>query len=165
MMLNRITNSAENTTMLKLVRTNSDNPDFIHLVKLLDADLTIRDGDETSFYSQFNKITTIRYVVVAYERGKPLGCGAIKEYDQKTMEVKRMYVSPAGRQKGVATRILLELEQWARDLSCEKCILETGKRQPEAIGLYEKSGYALMSSNYGQYAGVENSLCFEKKLR
>jgi GNAT superfamily N-acetyltransferase len=151
--------------MLKLVRTNSDNPDFIHLVKLLDADLAIRDGDETAFYSQFNKITSIRYVVVAYEQGKPLGCGALKEYDQKTMEVKRMYVSSDGRQKGVATKILSELEQWARDLSCEKCILETGKRQPEAIGLYEKSGYALMSSNYGQYAEVENSLCFEKKLR
>ena len=151
-------------SMLKLVRTNSDNPDFIQLVKSLDADLAIRDGEETAFYSQFNKINSIRYVVVAYERGKPMGCGAIKEFDKKTMEVKRMYVSPDGRKKGIASRILSELEEWARDLSCEKCILETGKRQPEAIGLYRKSGYTLMSSNYGQYAGVENSLCFEKKL-
>jgi GNAT superfamily N-acetyltransferase len=150
--------------MLKLVRTNSDDLDFIQLVKLLDADLAIRDGEETAFYSQFNKINSIRYVVVAYEHGKPLGCGAIKEFDKKTMEVKRMYVSPDGRKKGIATKILAELEQWARDLSCEKCILETGKRQPEAIALYVKNGYALMSSNYGQYAGVANSLCFEKKI-
>jgi GNAT superfamily N-acetyltransferase len=151
-------------TMLRLVRTDSDNPDFIHLVALLDADLAIRDGEDTAFYSQFNKINSIRYVVVAYDHGKPLGCGAIKEYDKTTMEVKRMYVSPDGRKKGVASKILSELEQWARELSCEKCILETGKRQPEAIRLYEKCGYTLMSSNYGQYAGVENSLCFEKRI-
>jgi GNAT superfamily N-acetyltransferase len=106
----------------------------------------------------------IKHVVVAYEDGKPIGCGAIKEYAANTMEVKRMYVAPEGREKGIATMILTELENWARELSFIKCILETGKKQPEAIGLYRKNGYIVIP-NYGQYAGVENSVCFEKVLK
>jgi putative acetyltransferase len=150
--------------MIKLKRTNSENRDFIELVKLLDAALAIVDGKDHAFYSQFNKIDNIRYVIVAYIDDKAVGCGAIKEYGQDTMEVKRMYVSPENRKKGIASQILKELEDWTFELSCKKCILETGKRQNEAIGLYKKSGYRLIP-NYGQYAEVENSLCFEKKLR
>jgi len=149
--------------MIKLLRTNSDNPDFIELVKQLDAELAIRDGQDHSFYSQFNKIDKIRHVVLATENGKPLGCGAIKEYAPTTMEVKRMFVSPEGRNKGIGTMILSELENWAGELSYGKCILETGKKQPEAIRLYEKNGYTLIP-NYGQYAGIANSVCFEKKI-
>jgi GNAT superfamily N-acetyltransferase len=150
--------------MIKTIRTNSDNFDFIELVKLLDADLAIRDGEDNVFYSQFNKIDNIRYVVLAYENEKPVGCGAIKEHASKTMEVKRMFVSSGNRNKGIASKILSELENWACELSYTKCILETGKRQPEAIGLYKKNGYKLIP-NYGQYAGVENSVCLEKELK
>ena len=147
-----------------IIRTNSDNYDFIELVKLLDADLAIRDGNDHSFYAQFNKITNLKFVVVAYENKKPLGCGAIKEYDTDTMEIKQMYVSPNHRGKGIATTILSALEQWASELSYAKCILETGKKQPEAIALYKKNGYAMIP-NYGQYAAIENSVCFKKELK
>jgi GNAT superfamily N-acetyltransferase len=150
--------------MIKIRRTDSDNQDFIELVKFLDADLAERDGDDHSFYAKFNKIEKIKYVVVAYENDKPVGCGAIKEYSPNTMEIKRMYTSPEGRGKGIATKVLTELEVWAAELFCEKCVLETGKRQPEAIGLYKKNGYTLIP-NYGQYAEIENSLCFEKEIR
>lgn len=150
--------------MIRLIRTHSDNPDFIQLVKLLDADLAKTDGEEHSFYAQFNKIDKIKYVVLAYENEKPTGCGAIKEFGADTMEVKRMYVSPEGRRKSIATKILIELETWGRELSFSRCILETGKRQPEAIGLYKKSGYKTIP-NYGQYTGITNSLCFEKELK
>ena len=150
--------------MIKIIRTNSDNQDFINLVKRLDADLAERDGKDHSFYAQFNKIDKIKYVVVAYENSKPIGCGAIKEYAPNTMEIKRMYTSPESRGKGIATKVLTELEIWATELSYEKCVLETGKKQPEAIGLYKKNGYKLIP-NYGQYAEIENSLCFEKDLK
>ena len=149
--------------MVNLTRTGADNPDFIFLVNQLDADLAIRDGEEHSFYAQFNKIDKIRYVVVAYEGDQPVGCGAVKEFSADAMELKRMYVSPHMRNAGVATRILAELELWTKELSYKRCILETGKKQPEAIALYKKNGYNLVS-NYGQYAGIENSLCFEKIL-
>jgi putative acetyltransferase len=150
--------------MITIKRTDSDNKYFIELVKFLDADLARRDGKEHSFYAQFNKIDKIKYAVVAYENDIPIGCGAIKEYAPKIVEIKRMYTSPGSRGKGIATRILIELEKWATELSYEKCILETGKRQSEAIALYKKNGYQLIP-NYGQYAGIENSLCFEKDMK
>jgi GNAT superfamily N-acetyltransferase len=150
--------------MITIKRTNSEDPDFQSLVRLLDAELAIADGEDHAFYSQFNKIDKIRFVVMAYENGMPTGCGAIKEFGMSTMEVKRMFVSPDKRNKGFATMILMELEKWARELSCTKCILETGKRQPDAIGLYRKNGYKPIP-NYGQYADVENSVCFEKVLK
>lgn len=123
-----------------------------------------RDGEEHSFYAQFNRIDSIKYAIVAYENDGPVGCGAIKEYSPDTMEVKRMYTSPEHRGKGIASSVLGELERWAAELSYEKCILETGKKQPEAIALYKKSGYQV-TPNYGQYVGVEDSVCFEKKLK
>ena len=150
--------------MINILRTSSENHDFIELVRLLDADLAIRDGDKHTFYDQFNKIDNIRYVVVAYDNNIPAGCGAIKEYKPDSMEVKRMYVLPEHRKKGIASKILDELEIWASELFYSKCILETGKGQPEAIELYKKKGYKLIP-NYGQYSGVENSLCFEKRLK
>ena len=148
----------------ELVRTDSANPDFIDLVRRLDAELAIRDGDDHAFYAQFNKIDRIRYAVVAYAQGRPVGCGAIKEYEPAVMEIKRVYVSPENRGKGIAARILAELEAWTAELSGKKCILETGQGQPEAIELYRRNGYTVIP-NYGQYAGVENSVCFEKALK
>ena len=149
--------------MIKLIRTNSINKEFISLVALLDADLAIRDGEDHSFYNQFNKIDQIKYVVMAYKNHKPLGCGAIKEFDANSMEIKRMYVFPESRGKGIASKVLSELEYWATELGYKKCILETEKKQPEVIALYRKREYQVIP-NYGQYAGIENSLCFEKLL-
>ena len=149
--------------MTDIVRTNSNNKDFVGLVEALDADLAIRDGKDHAFYARYNKIDMIRYVVLAFEDGEPMGCGAIKEYDPGTMEVKRMYVPPRSRKRGIATKVLAELEKWARELGYARCILETGKKQPEAIALYGRSGYTVIP-NYGQYAGVDNSVCFEKAI-
>ncbi|MDQ6479368.1 GNAT family N-acetyltransferase [Dyadobacter sp. LHD-138] len=149
--------------MIQLTRTDSDNQDFIFLVRHLDADLAKRDGEDHSFYAQFNKIDKIKHAVVAYDNDRPVSCGAIKEFSGDTMEIKRMYTTPDGRGKGIATKVLTELEKWAGKLSYQKCVLETGKRQPEAIKLYTKNGYSI-TPNYGQYVGIDNSVCFEKLL-
>jgi putative acetyltransferase len=149
--------------MYKLIRTDSNNLDFRKLVKLLDAELAITDGDEHAFYNQFNRIDGIKYVVLAYIGEIPVGCGAIKEFDSKTMEVKRMYVVKPKRGKGIASGILQSLEVWVKEMSFSRCVLETGVRQPDAIALYKKNGYSL-TENYGQYIGVLNSYCFEKSL-
>jgi putative acetyltransferase len=149
--------------MIYCLRTNSNNLDFQRLVAALDADLRNRDGEEHGFYAQFNKIDKIKEVVVAYDDERPVGCGAIKAYAPDSMEVKRMFVTPTSRGKGVASIILKELEAWAVELNASKCILETGKRQPEAIRLYTKNAYCIIP-NFGQYENVENSVCFEKIL-
>lgn len=150
--------------MIKCIRTNSENEDFRKLVEELDAELRIRDGEDHSFYTQFNKIVAIKHVVVAYDEDTPVGCGAIKTFSPDTMEVKRMYVPSARRGQGIASAILKELEQWTVELSCTKCILETGIRQPDAIALYKKNDYKIIP-NYGQYENVKNSVCFEKMLK
>lgn len=148
---------------VSIIRTDSSNKDFAELVNQLDADLAVRDGDEHAFYHQFNKIDMIKHVIVLYEDGKAVSCGAIKESMPGSMEVKRMYTLPSHRGKGLAGKVLAALEKWAAGMGYPKCILETGKKQPEAIALYLKSGYQIIP-NYGQYIGVENSVCFEKKL-
>ena len=147
--------------MLKITRTDSDNPNFTELVKHLDADLAGRDGDEHAFYAQFNKTNKLKHVVVLYEDNNPAACGAIKGYS--AVEVKRMYTRPEHRGKGLASMVLTELEKWAAEMFYKKCVLETGKRQPEAIALYTKNGY-ISIPNYGQYEGIENSRCFMKEL-
>jgi len=149
--------------MYNLKRTDSNDPDFQKLVKELDMDLAIRDGEDHAFFAQFNKIDAIKHVVLAYDKAIPVGCGAIKEYSTGIMEVKRMYVPVTERGKGIASLILKELEAWAGALGYDTCILETGQKQPEAIALYKKNHYSIIK-NYGQYDGVESSVCFEKHL-
>ena len=149
--------------MLNFLRTNSTHQDFITLVRQLDVELATIDGDEHDFYEQSNKIDKINHVIIAYENELPIACGAIKQFSENTMEVKRMYILAPYRGKGTASGVLIQLEKWAAEMNYSHCILETGIRQPDAIRLYEKNGY-LPIPNYGQYAGVENSRCFEKKL-
>jgi GNAT superfamily N-acetyltransferase len=129
----------------------------------LDKELAIRDGDEHWFFDQFNKISNLKYVVVIYNNNIAIGCGAIKEYNENTMEVKRMFVPFENRGKGIASIVLKELESWAIELGYKKCILETGVKQPEAISLYKKNKYELIK-NFGQYAEIESNVCFEKQL-
>lgn len=149
--------------MINLIRTSSEQRDFVVLVKSLDAELAKRDGNDHLFYASFNQIGEIKWVVLAYVEEMVVGCGAIKSYDVQVAEVKRMYVKPEYRGRGIARTILTELENWAKELGYVRCILETGKRQPEAISLYQSMGYCI-TANFGQYVGVANSLCFEKHL-
>ena len=148
---------------MKLNRTNSDDPDFRRLVIDLDKYLAEFDGDQHSYYAQFNGIADIPNVVVAYQDDEAVGCGAFKRYDDATVEIKRMYVAPNQRGKRVGVQILSELERWASELGFGSTILETGQRQVAAIALYGKSGYEVIP-NYDQYAGVDNSICMKKEL-
>ena len=150
--------------MLKLVKTNSENKDFILLVKQHDAYLKITDGDEHDFYNQFNTTNSIKHVVVAYINEEPIACGAIKAFSKNKVEVKRMFSSKKARNKGIATKVLKALEDWAVALNYKAVVLETGIRQTEAVAFYKKNKYTSIP-NYGQYIGVKNSLCFQKIIK
>ncbi|MBC6994966.1 GNAT family N-acetyltransferase [Neolewinella lacunae] len=149
---------------MTLQRTTADHPAFRHLVRLLDAHLAVTDEDEHDFYHQYNGLEHIRHVVLAEVDGETVACGAFKEFDAATVEIKRMYTLPEHRGAGIAVAVLEELEAWATALGYRRGVLETGIRQPYAIRLYEKQGYRRMAENYGQYAGVANSVCLEKML-
>lgn len=149
---------------MKTLRTTSENTDFQKLVKQLDAYLAIIDGEDHGFYDQYNKIDSLKNCIVIYDDNEEaVAIGAIKAFDEQSMEVKRMFTLPEKRQKGLALAILKELEIWTQELGYEKIVLETGKRQTNAVAFYQKCGYKVIP-NYGQYAGVENSVCFEKIL-
>ena len=149
--------------MIKLKRTNSDDTDFKNLVILLDQDLKIRDGEDHTFYNQFNKTDQIKHVVVFYENDVAVGCGAFREKEKDTVEIKRMFVHPDFRKRGIASQVLAELEQWAKEIEYRYTILETGKNQPEAISLYQKLGYTIIP-NYPPYEKMDNSVCMKMTL-
>ncbi len=149
--------------MRNLIRTDSSHQDFQALVKLLDADLHIRDGADHAYYAQFNKIDMIQHAVVAYVDDQAVGCGAFKPFQENTVEIKRMFVRPEFRGQQIAQQVLAELESWAREIGTTICVLETGQKQPEAIRLYQRNGYARVP-NYGQYIGIENSVCLQKQI-
>lgn len=149
--------------MLNRIRTTSENKDFIELVKQLDAYLKITDGDEHDFYNQFNAIESLKNVVVVYESETPIGCGAFKPFNENTVEIKRMFVLPEKRVAGAGKLILNDLEDWAKLIGYTSCVLETGKRQEEAVKFYKKCNYVEIPK-YGQYENMENSICFKKDL-
>ncbi|HVU96153.1 MAG TPA: GNAT family N-acetyltransferase [Puia sp.] len=148
---------------MTILRTNSDSPDFQLLAAELERHLRARDGDLQEYYAQLNRIGSIPQVLVAYNEDRPIGCGAIREYEEGKAEIKRMYVRPANRGNGIATRLLEELENWAREGGCTACVLETGLNQPEAIAFYQKNGYRIIPL-FGRYIGSPNSVCFQKEL-
>jgi GNAT superfamily N-acetyltransferase len=149
--------------MISITRCNSENSDFKSLIRKLDADLDGRYGLLQQEYDNYNKIASLETVVVAYDKNIPVGCGCFKEYSSSVAEIKRMFVLPEYRGRGIAASILTELENWGKEKNFTKTILETGIKQYEAIGLYTKLGYKKID-NFGQYQGNTNSICMEKLL-
>lgn len=101
--------------------------------------------------------------LVGYEEGEPVACGGVCRYDERTAEIRRLYVVPAARGRGLSRAVLAGLEDAARRLRYDAVRLETGNRQTEAIGLYEAAGYRPIA-RYGPYVDDERSVCFEREL-
>ncbi|WP_440069679.1 GNAT family N-acetyltransferase [Tenacibaculum discolor] len=148
---------------ISLERLNSTHESFIRLVLLLDEYLSGINGDQDTFFKEFNTIDKLQYIVVCYLNKVEVGCGAFKRIDDRTVEVKRMYVKPIYRGKNIATLILKELEEWAREEQFSSVVLETSKTMQPAVHLYKKNEYDVIP-NYGPYKAVESSICFKKTL-
>lgn len=147
-----------------LIKTNSSNPDFQLLVKELNAHFAPLNGEKDDFYAQYNQLDAIKHVIIAYNKDDmPIGCGAIRAFSETLMEIKRMYVKPGYRGQGIAASILKTLENWALALGYSETILETLKTEESVVRMYARNGYQIMP-NYGQYEGVESSVCMNKKL-
>ena len=151
------------TNQLFLKRTSNSEPDFKSLISQLDKYLSIVNGEQDAFYAPNNVLDPLDTAVIAYYDGKPVGCGCFKKFDHESVEIKRMYVDPEIRGKGIASAVLNELEKWAKEKGFTQTVLETGKKLDDANALYYKQGYQIIE-NYGQYAGIENSVCMKKAL-
>jgi putative acetyltransferase len=148
---------------IKIKRCQYTDNDFVFLISHLDEELNNRHDNQRAVYDKYNKVDSIQTVIIAYNNDIPVGCGCFKHFDDNTAEIKRMFVETAYRGKGISKLILNELEKWAKETGYSWSILETGMKLPEAIGLYEKSGYTRID-NYGQYKDLPNSICFKKIL-
>jgi putative acetyltransferase len=137
--------------------------DAVRLVARLDAELDRRYPNARGQFTAANTLADHATFLVATLDGRPVGCGAFRPLDDSAVEVKRMFVEPDCRGRGIGRRLLAELEDRARRAGYSLARLETGVRQPEAIGLYESAGYRRIP-NYGIYAGNADSACFEKSL-
>lgn len=149
---------------MRIHRTDSNSSDFKTLVKSLDANLAEHNGEDDAFFAQFNKIDMIKNCILVYIDETPAACGAFKELSEDTVEIKRMFTDPEFRKRGLGSSIVKELENWAKDLGYKKAVLETSKDLTNAISVYEKSGFQKIP-NYGQYIGVDSSVCYGKDLK
>jgi putative acetyltransferase len=148
---------------LTLIRTSNTDPGFKRPINQLDKYLAIVNGDENAFYAPNNILDPLDTAVIAYYNDKPVGCGCFKKFDGNSVEIKRMYVDPEIRGKGIASAILNELEKWAKEKGFVATVLETGVKLDDANALYRKQGYQIIE-NYGNYIGIENSVCMKKTL-
>ncbi|ASA26263.1 GNAT family N-acetyltransferase [Paenibacillus donghaensis] len=138
------------------------------LINRLDDELHARYPHETIYKVDFTdpKVREMTFIV-AYLDGQAVGCGGLRPLDsigyEGAMELKRFYVDGRCRKLRIATRMLVFLEQQASAAGYRELRLETGIKQPEAIGLYMKHGYRPIEL-YGPYIGDPDSLCYGKQL-
>ncbi len=168
--------AAHRARRAEVVRTETSSPATEPgrtLITDLWADLAIRYADDPTAPEPKGEVDDLQlheleapdgmFVVVYDESGTALGCGGIRRHADGVGEIKRMWVPPAHRGRGVSRVVLAALEDGARALGFERLVLETGIRQPEALALYESSGFTLIP-NYGFFADSPLSRCYEKSL-
>jgi len=148
---------------LKILNTDSTNIDFMKLIKLLDDDLNERYGKLQKQYIKHNKVDYINDVVTIYKDEVPVACGAFKEHNIDTIELKRIFVKKENRRQGLSKLIISELEKLGRSKGYKYVVLETGIKQHEANNLYKNTGYEIIE-NYEPYIGNTNSVCMKKAL-
>lgn len=148
------------------VRTDGKNEDFIENCRLLDMDLDRRVGRQIKRekYQKFNQLDEIREAIVVYDDGKPVGGGAIRRYDDATVELKRVFVHNEYQGQGIGSRLVSLLIEWAAQLGYRRMILETGELLAESCAVYRKQEFAVIP-NYGPYADMPESLCMAKTIQ
>ena len=131
------------------------------LIAELDRDLLARYPQASVHGIDPAAVEASGFFLIARLAGRAVGCGALRPLAPGVGEVKRMFVRPEARRRGIARRVLDRLEQMARERGIAALRLETGTRQPEAIALYEAAGYRRIPC-FGEYAEDPFSLCYEK---
>lgn len=143
-----------------------DATDSVALIDALNRDISARYPDPQDNFFELDRDEVSAHTgafVVARIDGAPVGCGAVRRLDDATAEVKRMYVAPSARGRGLSKRILAALEAHARRLGASRLVLETGELQHEAVALFERAGFSRIP-RFGPYVDAPLSVCFEKLL-
>lgn len=139
----------------------ADDPEIATLVLAQQRELRQADGGLDGQVTHVRE--DVRYLAVV-AGGLAVACGGLQALDAGTGEIKRMYVRPAYRGRGIARQLLAALEELAFRHGHHTLCLETGTYLPAAIGLYTSCGYQPIPV-YGEYVGNPYSVCFAKRLR
>lgn len=152
---------------LRICREGLESAIAQALIAALNAELSERypeDDSANHFRLDGHEVAPGRGTfLVAYDESVPIGCGAVRRIDEGVAELKRMYVAPAMRGRGVGRALLAALEAEARQLGVTRLVLETGPRQPEAIALYEREGFVSIPA-FGEYEDHPLSVFMGKDL-
>jgi putative acetyltransferase len=157
----------ERVGTLRICRESLESPVAQDLIAALNAELNERypeDDSANHFRLDGDEVAPGRGAfLVAYEESVPIGCGAVRRIETGVAELKRMYVAPAMRGRGVGRALLAALEAEARRLGVTRLVLETGPRQPDAIALYEREGFVHIEA-FGEYKDHPLSVFMGKDL-
>ena len=153
----------EDTYELELRSVPFEHADSVMLRSAQRAELAARYETEDSEPGVKPNADSVVVFLIAYVDGVPAGCGGLRQIDDESFEIKRMYVTPAQRGTGIAIAVLRGLEEWARAQFATQLVLETGAAQPDAVRFYEREGYSLIE-NFGYYVGEPLSICYSKAL-
>ncbi|MGN0353848.1 MAG: GNAT family N-acetyltransferase [Muricoprocola sp.] len=146
-------------------RTDGTDKDFIENCRRLDEDLDERVGKviQREKYQKYNQLDKIKEAIVVYDEKTLVGAGSLRKYNAQDVELKRIYISPSYRGKGIGTELVSQLMEWAKELGYQRMILETGERLKESCALYKKLGFEIIP-NYGPYENMKESLCMARDL-
>lgn len=147
-------------------KTDGKNKDFIENCRLLDMDLDRRVGKkiQREKYKKYNQTDEISEAIVIYQDNKAIGGGAIRKYDTKTAELKRVFVHTEYQGHGIGSQLVAQLIEWAAELGYQRILLETGELLAESCAVYKKLGFEIIP-NYGPYVNMPESLCMAKDLK
>ena len=150
---------------IRFLQSDGGNPDFVELCHELDIFLNELVGGEENRaeYIPYNQLDDIHDVILAYDHNTPIGCAAFKKYDNECAEVKRVFLKPEYRGRGISKKLMAQLENAVKAKGYRYLILESGEPLVAAMALYKKIGYGIIP-NYGPYADMPDSICMKKKL-
>jgi GNAT superfamily N-acetyltransferase len=146
------------------IQTDRENSDFTALCQMLNQELVLKlSGSVDPISSRADKTDDFEMVLLAKADHVPVACAALRPFSSDTAELKRMFVLPAWRNKGIGNTLLGKCEELARHHNYRFLVLETNILLPDARSLYEKNGYVKRAS-YGPFAILQETLCMQKSL-
>lgn len=147
----------------QIIRTDIHDANFKAMVQLLDAELRLMYGDQQDDFDPHNKLKEDTHTLVIKHQNQTVGCGAFRPMEEGVAEVKRMFVHPDYRGKGLSKIILTALEDWIKEKQYTYIKLETGNKNIAALSLYPATGYESIEP-FGPYRHLPDSICFGKRI-
>ena len=149
---------------MESIITNEKDERFIELTKELDNEYFQRLGDVVKKYEQYNDLNDPHIVILALNWGKPIACASFRLFDKDTIEIKRVYVKKRYRRKGIAYKLVKQLEKLAIEKNFKYSVIETSSDNEAAINLYKKLDYEIID-NFGQFEGDDLCICMRKEFK